>query len=289
MARRTHPTAWKRWLTDLLVFGVPALLLSMLLQKLSGTALWIPAPWRQTIYVLILGAGMACFQLARRHGETPHARSSPAARTHSVETLVLAVASAGGSAQLELTEQVDTAGADDAGAAAPARDDGARQHLALACFLGALLLLVPQVLLRFHCVVAWEPDRAAVASLYGDPDRPHLPADLASVAPPVQLVETASGFRGSVLVPLRSRMSAELREQIESRAAYYDQPGIRAYLDHEPVRFIEALEDERRAMSETVILFLAVHAAILLLASAGYGFSFTLAEELLQMVVPGPG
>jgi hypothetical protein len=277
-------STWKRWLTDLVAYGLPALLLTTLLQKLSGAALWIPSPWRQTISILILGAGMACFQLARRRAAAPRVSRGP--RRRNVETLVLAVASAGGTAQLEYTEQVETApGPGDP--QVPAHEGGAAHRMALACFLGALLLLVPQVFLRFHCVVPWEPDRAAVASLYGDPDHPHLDVDPESVAPPVLLAATPAGHRGSVLVPPRSRLSARFRAEIAGRAAYHGEPGVRAYLERDPVGFIEALESEDRAMAETVVLFLALHAAILLLASAGYGFSFTLAEELLQMLVPG--
>jgi len=230
-----------RWLWGLLVFGVPALLLSALLQQLGGAALWIPESWRVAVYVLVVGAGMAVFQLARKHKAALERRGP----------------------------------------------QGKRRALlcALAGFGGALVLAFPHLWLRVHCVMAWYPDDAVVRNEYGDPDRPEEPIDLSGVEAPVRLERHGSGYAGTVLVPLRRWLSARMQEEITNREAYYGQPGLRAFLDEDPILFIDALREEREAMAKTIALFLAVHALLMLAASAGYGYAFTSQEELAQKLV----
>jgi hypothetical protein len=148
--------------------------------------------------------------------------------------------------------------------------------LALLCLMVTFLFLVPQLFLRHHCVVTWNPDDVVVLAEYGNPP------DLDAVPPPAQLERTAAGYRGSVLVPLRSRLSLELRQRIEGRATRYGEPGIRAFLDNEPIHFIESLEDESRAIWETVALILIVHTGVIVSAAAAYGYSFNWVEELIE-------
>jgi hypothetical protein len=272
---------FKRWLLDLVVYGVPAYFLSSYLQRLGGTALLIPPPWRKTVTLLVLGGGLACFELARNHRQRLEKASRPASDpAGSGQVLLLAMGPE--AVQVEvgpLREEPER----------PA-DSGYGQRLSLACVAGALLLLVPHIYLRFHCVIPWLPDNAVINHLYGDPEDRNSPPDMeevaASVAPPVLLDETESGYSWSVNVPLRSRLSADLQKRIADRSEYFGEPGVQAFLNHEPIEFIEALQAEVRAMSETVVLFLVVHVAILLLASAGYGYSYGVIEEFVQFFVP---
>lgn len=270
----------KRFLIQVLAYGVPAYFLSTYLQKLGGTALWIPSPWRKTITVLVLGAGMACFQLARLH----RARIARSGRSSPERPARLATRVALVSAAAAVDVAVEAPAAETPEPAAEADPVGERriQLLALASCAAMLAFLVPQLFLRFHCVIPWNPDEVVVHAEYGDPP------DLSAVPPPAQLEAAGAGFKGSVLVPLRSRLSAALLKRIADRAERYDQPGIQAFLDKEPIHFIELLGAESRALWETVVLILLVHLGILLSGSIAYGYSFNLIEDLAQ-ALPGFG
>lgn len=270
----------RRLAFQLIAYGLPAWLLSTFLQRLSGSALWIPTPWRRTIFVLILGAGMACFQLARRHrAKLARSGSSSPSKVQSAPVRIL-LAPAGAILELPLEDRPRSAQRH--AHARSTQDEGRGSWLSLTYWLVMFVLLIPQLFLRFHCVVPWNPDAVFIHTEYGNP------ADLSAVPPPAQLEASESGFRGSILVPPRCLLSEKMIWRIDQRSEPYGPSGIQVFLDEEPIELIESLRGESRALWITVVLILIVHLGILLAASTAYGYSFSLIEELGQFI-PGFG
>ena len=239
---------------QLVVYGVPAILLAKYLTKLSGGTLWVPPEWHNTVLTLGFLGGLAVFQLAR----LDVARRWPPAREPNEGR-----ARAARRQRLHDEEQRASV-----------------QFFALGRALGWLVLTVLAVcghtILRMCTVYTWAPDVDQVERLKEE----------VAIEPPMYL-EGGAGppYHGSFLLPLGFPTSTEgelLLEDVKtcgrgSRHAYA--------IDHCLLDLVDVVRfDERLAYSLTLVALLVAHLAILALASASFGYSFSWAEEIAGLL-----
>lgn len=250
----TRSRGWKgigELLVELVVFGAPAFFLSGFLMELTGGALWVPAEWRRSILAVGLGAGLACFHLARisvqRRYPNPQGPTKLDAEAYS-------------------------------------------QRRTLLWATAAVVMLCVHTWLRFECVRAWDPNEASVVSLFSDqrfPLEPDAdigfePVDVSGLRPPVYL-EPGPPYRGSFLFPFgfpNSDAGRRLVDQVRyrQRAERADLRGA-VLRDHATELIAIVRDDERRALARTVTAFVIVHFFVLCVASVAYGYGFSWAEE----------
>jgi hypothetical protein len=241
---------------SIVAFGVPAYLVSGFLAELSGGALWLPEQWRMTIKIFGIAMGLACFNLAR-HRSRPDESPDSNADDDELDSARL----------LELGEDQRA-------------QDREAQRGALFWYAVSLVCLAGYLGLRSMTAYPWSPTLTDLEGEYGD-DNVETALELPNLRAPVFLERQGDSFRGSILDPPRSWLSKETQAKyaVQATNAGLEDPWA-FWLRRAPFDVIDQLQRDSLAVSCTVLLFLLIHLAILCSASAGYGYAFSILEEI---------
>jgi hypothetical protein len=263
--------SWKdvrEFIYELGLYGLPAYLLSNFLLSLTGGALWLPEEWRRIILALGLAAGLPLFHLARIHVKRRFPKPTPASQSARPKNVRKA-------------EQVQAARTLDARAFA--------QKATLRWLAFTLLAICLHTTVRMNTVYGWNPPHDVVIGAFTDRD-PQNAGEAVEVAaerikPPVYLDPDGPPWSGSFLFPIGfpwTKAGRDLVEEVRYEWADGEKVDVRAEaLQHRAMDLIDVIrDDERTALSATMILFVVVHLLVLALASVAYGYGYSFIEEL---------
>lgn len=249
-----------RFFMRLVAYGVPAILLSKFLLQFSGGALWLPPEWRNPVFAVGLGIGMAAFNLARLRIKKERAKALARAEHDELE---------------KAQDQIER-----------------RSHrLSIRYYVLSAVALAGFSWLRFETVLPFEPSADWVHGQYTDNPEPSLefhrryPVRAEQIAPPVYFDTTRPPYRGHILVPLgfpNTPGGLELVDQVRAQYALNTEGDLESEtLMHAPGDFIDVIrDDESRWLHLTITAFLVCYLAVIYFASRAYGFTFSVIEEV---------
>jgi len=248
----------------LLTAGLAIWLISRQLSRLSGSALWLPSEWRQSIGFFATMLGMVIFQLVIVHTKEIHGAKAPSAKN----------------------------------------DHGNKEGLVKATIwiVAAIILLAFYMGLRSQTVHGWdmrqwyEQDAQLEQTARAEGDLA-VPAGTQTGSPaeakdggavngpwgrPPDFIDLE---RREIYLPLWFPNNHGERDYLERMGEMHQADGMSYLLETEPDRVIGWLNGPwRPALNMTSILFLLIHSAIIVCFAAAYAYSYGSIEGIVQML-----
>ena len=264
-----------------LFYGLPFYVLGRTVASLTGGALWLPPAWRNSLVLLVTAIGGCCFVAARSFGRdngfrwrgptkqpgkrSKTAPSSPAAvgrptcrwRCHAVGGLALVVALLALSFQFELRHR----------------------------YIRSVVLPhgeFARVLLHETTEASQVPWTDELGQRLEDRQLPE--------GQYLQRADRSLALR--LIVPPRHSMSSDFGQLLDEWELRYGEAALTRGAHEELGRLLDVLESDprnRRATSNVIHTFLALHLLIILAASLGYGVIYALLSNPLEEVADQAG